>query len=237
MNAYKYILTEPFYDLRNLYRFLNKKRRLIKSSELLTTENFFIMLYELRRHNSFAYINNGTLTDEYFKVAKSSLEDEAIYIILSDTGSIPSQVISIFTEEKYNHVSISFDRDLHTLVSYNGGEQVNPPGLNCETLSFFAQKEDSSAIVYSLKVTSEQKLKMIEKIKEINDCGSAYNLIGLLIQKSFKPNIMYCSQFVYTMLECAGVNYFEKNNSSVKPTDLIELDCCNNLRFEYEIEL
>ena len=52
-----------------------------------------------------------------------------------------------------------------------------------------------------------------------------------------QPNIMFCSQFVYTMLELAGLNYFEKNAAHVTPTDFIELDYYRKLDFVCRIDL
>jgi hypothetical protein len=66
--------------------------------------------------------------------------------------------------------------------------------------------------------------------------GSAYNMIGLLVKRSYKPNIMFCSQFVYKMLKLARVQYFNKKDGEVRPTDFIELDYYKKLHFEYEIK-
>ncbi|MCK9170679.1 MAG: hypothetical protein M0P01_09715 [Treponema sp.] len=126
---------------------------------------------------------------------------------------------------------------METIVSYNGGEKVNPPGLNYEMLKYFNKKPDSSVIVYKLQASVEQKQKMIDKIREINKEGSAYNLIGLVFKYSWKPNIMFCSQFVYAMLQYEGLAYFTKQAAYVKPTDLIELDYYRKLEFAYEIKL
>ena len=46
---------------------------------------------------------------------------------------------------------------------------------------------------------------------------------------------MFCSQFTYTMLELAGLNYFEKAATHVQPTDFIELDYYRNLEYVTEI--
>lgn len=46
---------------------------------------------------------------------------------------------------------------------------------------------------------------------------------------------MFCSQFVYTMLELSGLNYFEKDAAHVTPTDFIELDYYRKLEFVMEI--
>ena len=69
---------------------------------------------------------------------------------------------------------------------------------------------------------------MIQKVEKINDEGSAYNLLGLIFKRSRKPNIMFCSQFVYTML---------KQAAQVTPSDFIELDYGRKLEFVRRIAL
>lgn len=90
-------------------------------------------------------------------------------------------------------------------------------------------------MVYSLEATAEQKNKMVEKILEINRDGSAYNLLGLVFKFSVRPNIMFCSQFVYQMLYYVGLSYFDKKAADVRPCDLIELDYYCKLDFVREI--
>ncbi len=226
----------PFGSFSDFKRMLSERREFLgKTVSVLTRENVEHMIGELLRNNSFSYTNNGTLTEHYFSELDASMSDAAVYIVLSDTGSVPSQVIGIMTDKSFNHVSISFDRDLKTLISYNGGERVNPPGLNSELIGFLAKKPDAAIYVYKLNVTLEQKRMMADKIREINQNGSAYNMLGLFLKRSYKPNIMYCSQFVYTLLKHADATYFSKNPNDIRPTDLVELDYRRVLEFEYEI--
>lgn len=208
-----------------------------KAGQAFSVENLLEIKDDLYRHNSFQYINKGVLTQEYFEEAKSWLEDGNIYIILSNTGSPASEIISTITQKQYNHASLSFDPELKTIISYNGGERVYPPGLNYEMLDFFNKKEDASILVYKLACTKEQKTKIFDKVTEINQDGSAYNLLGLVLKYSYKPNIMFCSQFVHKMLTYAGISYFEKRDGEVKPTDLIEMDYYRKLQFMYEMKL
>jgi hypothetical protein len=203
----------------------------------LSPENLREVLSYIPRHSAFNYINNGTLEDEYFTQAEKTLDDLNLYIIISHTGSAASDVISVFTNKNYNHTSLSFDRDLNTIVSYNGGNNVYPPGMNPEMLADFAKKDNSSILVYSLPCTKEQKSQILERIREINESGSAFNALGLFTKRSYRPNIMFCSQFVYRMLEFAELSYFSKPDGYVQPTDFIELDYKRKLKYEYEVEL
>jgi hypothetical protein len=202
----------------------------------LSKENLDELMKDLPRHHVFRYINKGSLTDEYFDLAYKTLDDSNIYIIISNTGSPASEIISMFTGKQYNHASLSFDRELRTIISYNGGEKVYPPGLNMEMIDYFNKKQDSSIIVYSLPVLAEKKKSIIEKIKEINKEGNAYNLFGLVFKFSLKPNIMFCSQFVYKMLKYVDLHYFEKEDGRIRPTDLVELDYDRKLHYEYKIK-
>jgi hypothetical protein len=214
----------------------NIKDMVEKGKTSLSMENIGGLLQDIPRHNSFRYINRGSLTEDYFEAAYQTLNDLNIYIVISNTGSPASEIISMFTKKQYNHASLSFDRELKTIVSYNGGEKMYPPGLNMEMVAYFNKKQDSSIIVYSIPIPAEKKRMIIDQIGNINKQGNAYNLFGIVFKFSFKPNILFCSQFVYKMLKNAGINYFEGEEGKIKPTDLIELDYYRKLKYEYEIK-
>lgn len=216
---------------------LYRMDRLTAAGRNLTRENIQEIIHDLPRHSSFSYINNGSLTDSYFERAAEALHDGYIYLVITKSKSASSEVIGLFTNRQYNHVSLSFDRELLTIISYNGGERVAPPGLNPEVVDQLTQRAGASIILYRLLATYEQKQLMLDKIREINNTGSAYNLLGLLFKVTPRPNIMFCSQFVYTMLELAGLNYFEKDPAHVSPADFIELDYDRRLDFVCRLEL
>lgn len=210
-------------------------QKIADKKQSLNMNNINEIINDLPRHSSLRYVNDGSLTDEYFKTAFGSLKEPYIYIVLTNSKSAANGLIGAFTNKEYNHVSLAFDKELNTIVSYNGGGHITPPGLNYEFLSMLCSRPQASVLVYSLPAASEQKQIIIDKIKKINNDGSAYNLLGLMFRFSFKPNIMFCSQFVYTMLELAGISYFKKNPASVKPTDFVELDYHRRLNYICEI--
>jgi hypothetical protein len=185
----------------------------------LSPGDVYALLRDLPRHNSFAYITKETLPAGYFEAARLSLEDPYIYIVLSDTGSPAGKLIGLFTGAAYNHVSLSFDPALATLVSYNGGGGVSGPGLNRETPEDLNRKPGASLAVFRLWTGPEKKRALIGRVAAINREGSSYNLLGLLTKRSWLPNIMFCSQFVYTLLDEAGAAYFSKNRGDVRPMD------------------
>lgn len=216
---------------------LYKIDKLIGAGHKLSKEDLQEMIHDLPRHSSFSYINNGSLTNSYFERAEKTLHDGYVYLVITRSKSASSEMIGLFTNKQYNHVSLSFDEELNTIISYNGGEKIAPPGLNSEVVAQLTKREGASIILYRLPATYEQKKTMLDKICEINNEGSAYNLLGLLLKVTPQPNIMFCSQFVYTMLELVGLNYFEKDAAHVTPTDFIELDYYRRLDFVCKIDL
>jgi len=217
---------------------ITKRIAKIKETGKVISKGYVLeIIMDLPRHSSFSYVNGGTLSDEFFDKAENALSDGYIYIILTCSRSPSGEVIGLFTSKSYNHVSVSFDRDLYTIVSYNGGEKLFPPGLNPELIKSLIRREGSSVLVYRLPASYEQKKKMLNKVRQINSEGSAYNMMGLLLKYSYRPNIMFCSQFVYALLNLAGLSYFDKAPSDVEPTDFIELDYYRKLEFVEEISL
>lgn len=195
------------------------------------------LVADLPRHDALNYINKGSLNEEYFKAAERTLDNGYLYIVLSSTGSAAGELIRKVTKKEYSHASLSFDEDLETIISYNGGENIFAPGLNQEMIEFFNKKEDANIIIYKIKATKAQKTKALEEVRKIDSLGSSYNLLGLFVPYSHRENIMFCSQFVYTILKIAGINYFEKKAEEVKPTDFVELDYKRNLEYHEQIFL
>lgn len=216
---------------------LYRMDKLITAGHKLSKENLQELIHDLPRHSSFSYINNGSLTENYFERAERTLNNGYVYLIITKSKSASGEVIGLFTNKQYNHISLSFDEELNTIISYNGGEKIAPPGLNPEVITQLTKREGASIILYRLPATYEQKKAILDKIRTINNEGSSYNILGLLLKVTPQPNIMFCSQFVYTMLELAGLNYFEKDTAHVTPTDFIELDYYRRLDFVCKIDL
>lgn len=189
---------------------------------------------DLTRHKCFRYCNRGSLSPAYFTQAGAALSDGYIYLALTHSNSPAGEVIGLFTGRDYNHVSLAFDRELKTLVSYNGGDGEEAPGLNPETLRGLAERKGASVRVYRLAATRHQKQIMLKRLGKINQEGSAYNLLGLVVPFSYRPNIMFCSQFVYAVLHLAGLHYFERSPLQVRPTDFVELDTRGRLELMAE---
>lgn len=208
-----------------------------ESRTKLNRRNIHSIIKDIPRHGYINYTNRYSLSKEYFKLSKESIQKEKyLYLILSETGSPASEILSLFTHKNYNHISLSFDRSLYTMVSYNGGNGHQNPGLNHELLTNLNQKENSQVLVYRLKMDKEDRFKILNKIKRINREGSAYNVVGLITSVNIRRNMMYCSEFVYRMLEEIDLELFEVKEDKIKPTDFIDYNINEALVFDYEID-
>lgn len=181
------------------------------------------VVWDTRRHNPFVYCNQNSISADYFAKAEQSLDDGFIYLVFADTGSSACELIRLFTQTTHAHVSISFDPHLDTIVSYNGGFKTKRPGMHTEQIEYYYQKQDASIVVYKLPASYQQKRKLLREIKRINREGSSYNLVGWQAEGN-RENIMFCSQFVYTVFKKAGLSYFTKDPARVRPIDFVELD-------------
>ncbi len=227
-----------FEDLLNYRQKLNQKAHYLKQVGVaLNPGAVKEMLLDLPRHRVTRYANKDALSQEYLQHLEDSLADPYVYLVFSDTGSVVSTALSVFHRKLYNHISLAFDPGLATLISYNGGEKVSPPGLNPEIIQWFYKKEDASIRIYRLAVTREQKSAMASRVRQIDREGSAYNVLGFTKRRAFAPNIMFCSQFVYCLLQEVGAHYFDMLPEETKPSDLIELDYTRKLEYVETIRL
>ena len=212
-----------------------KKRFIIAIVLIVILIISYSIFRELSRHDSLEYQTWNSIPESWFTAAHGSLVDPSVYLVLSDTKSTASTVIGVYTSDKYNHISIAFDRNLETLVGYNGGHEGSTPGINTESIDELLELPGSSLLVYRLNVEESQKEQMIKDIERINAEGSSYNLTGLVTKSSARPNIMFCSQFVYSMLCDTGIRLFEKESAKVEPMDLVKLDAGAFLIEDYEM--
>ena len=140
------------------------------------------------------------------------MSEQEIYLLLTDTGSILTRTIKLFTRKKYNHISLAFDAVLEDTFSF-GRKKANNPfigGFIHEdvTSDFYSR---AKCAVYALKVSEEQAKVMrayvssFEKDKE----KYRYNLLGLvpaLFNKEWeRKNYYFCSHFVSSVLVKGGV--------------------------------
>ncbi|RKQ34654.1 hypothetical protein [Oceanobacillus halophilus] len=169
------------------------------------------------------------------------MADLKVYILLTDTGSIFTKLIKLYTKKPYNHASIAFDSELSEVYSFGRKKAWNPfnGGFVKEDVKQGLFKHADCAI-YSLTVTEPQMEKMQLYIQEMERQKESYSynflgLFGFILNKPIiREKALFCSQFVASVLKhCNKVN-FDKHLSLIAPYDLQEL---TELKLVYEGEL
>ena len=169
------------------------------------------------------------------------MTEKKIYILLTDTGTLFTKFIKLYTKKPYNHASLSFDSELSEVYSFGRKTARNPfiGGFVKEDVNEGLFKQANCAI-YSLTVNDVQIQKMNHYIKEIETQKEEYryNLLGLfgfIFNKPIKrKKAFFCSQFVATVLKECNIIDFGKSPSLVAPNDLQKV---LKFKFVYEGEL
>ncbi len=159
---------------------------------------------------------------------------KSIYIILMNTGTIPSKFISLFTRYKYSHVAISFSRSCNTAYSF-GRRKVNSflDGGFVTTHKkgeFFKKFNKTDCIIYEMKIDKKKylKLKKIIQNKKNHCLEYKYDFLGIVLRYFYIPvtfkNRYVCSYFVADLLEQCDIYTFKKRPCFVKPKDFNKIN-------------
>lgn len=163
------------------------------------------------------------------------------YILLTDTGTLFTKMIKIYTKKPYNHASITFNSKLSEVYSFGRKNVRNPfiGGFVKEDIHSSLFKQANCAI-YSFEVTGDGYERMKQFIKDIEtkEREYRYNTLGLLGFMMNRPikrkNAFFCSQFVACVLKEGTYLNFKKPLSLIAPHDLQEIF---NLQLVYEGKL
>ncbi|MFD1850787.1 hypothetical protein [Oceanobacillus bengalensis] len=166
------------------------------------------------------------------------MAEKKVYILLTDTGSLLTKLIKLYTKKAYNHASISFDSELSEVYSF-GRKKINNPfngGFVKEDVTNGLFKQADCAI-YSFTVTAEEMGRMRRYVMgmEENKESYRYNFLGLfgfLLNKPIKrKNAFFCSEFVASVLKESNRIHFEKSTALIAPNDFEDI---TNFQFVYE---
>lgn len=156
-----------------------------------------------------------------------------IYVVLSQSGSIPSRFLKFFTHDQYNHVSISLTPTLETMYSFARLKPNNPfiGGFVEEGKDFGTFKKFSKTVVnvMEFEVTDDKynAIKYFIEYFKRNKEQFKYNYFGVFlaaIKLNYRPKYkFYCSQFVKTVLACFNIENSSELPRVVKPIHFLRL--------------
>ena len=155
-----------------------------------------------------------------------------IYIVVSQTGTILSRILKIITGDRYNHVSLSLDKDLDTMYSFGRRQPYNPfwGGMVRESTRYgtFRRFRKTQAVVLEVPVDGELYCEMKEYLEQmyLERKKYHYNYLGLFlasIRISYHPtDCYYCSSFVKEILLYFNLIKPNEMRRIVNPIDFLE---------------
>lgn len=162
------------------------------------------------------------------------MNSKDIYIVLSRTGTTFSNIIALFTQKEYSHVSLSLDGSFTKMFSFGRKipTRVLPAGLVEENLydGVFSLFPKSRCLVYKVSVTNEQYTHIQRELDMFltNKDKYKYSILGTftayLNKVHEREDYYFCSQFVSELLINSGVYKTDKHPTIIKPMDLLEIE-------------
>lgn len=158
------------------------------------------------------------------------MDTKLVYILFSDTGTLFSRTIRLYTRMPLNHTSIAFDSDLQQLYSFGRKHPNNPfvGGFVKESVhgSIIRNGQRTMCALYSCEVSLAVYERIRTRIQQMEqNCEQyRYNLLGLfgvLLNVSIEPKKAYfCSQFVASLFQNNGLPLLNKPLGLTKPMDI-----------------
>ena len=159
---------------------------------------------------------------------------KTLYIFLTRSGTLLSNLVYHITGAKYTHVSLAFDEDLNTLYSSTrkNGYTMFPAGPSREYLNrgIFLQRENIPCALYALEVSDEAYARARRRAEHMMNHGHLYqfNTLGLLLCwlriRWQRRRHYFCSQFVSEVLEKSGAMELPKHSTLMHPNDYTRLE-------------
>lgn len=166
---------------------------------------------------------------------------KTLYIFLTRSGTLLSNLVYSLTGAQYTHISLAFDEDLSTLYSSTrkNGYTMFPAGPSREYLNrgVFLMRESIPCALYALEVTDEAYTRAKRRTQHMMHHGELYrfNSLGLLLCwmhiRWQRRRHYFCSQFVSEVLEKSGSMQLPKHSTLMHPNDYTRLE---QLRCVYE---
>lgn len=157
---------------------------------------------------------------------------QKVYIVLTHTGTLLSNLIKLYTKNDYSHVSLAFDQELNEMYSFGRLYTYNAfiGGFVREYLNkgTFKRFKKTITSVYELEITDEQYYSMKRFVLAMYKRRKEYkfNFIGVfcvMFNKQIKrKKALYCAEFVKYALNSGklNVNYLPE---IIKPEDFKKL--------------
>lgn len=156
-----------------------------------------------------------------------------IYIVLSQTGTVLSRILKLFTGAEYNHASVSLSLDLQQMYSFGRRYPYNPfcGGFIKESPDggVFKRFDKTRAVVIAVDIDEQKYVELCEFIRQMYLTRKKYhyNYLGVCLAAFHitykKQNRYYCSEFVRDILLKGGIEGAENLQPIVHPIHFFTL--------------
>jgi len=151
-----------------------------------------------------------------------------IYLVFTDTGSTVATIIKRFTNSPYNHVAISFEDDMKSdnFIMYSYNFSLKTDGFVRDRITDYPGVTTYS--MYSILVEPDvyRKIKLHVQYMDTHISDYRYSILGLFALVFSIPyekkGSYFCSQFVITLFNKAGMPLFGKPASLISPYDIMK---------------
>lgn len=162
------------------------------------------------------------------------MEKRHLYIVLTRTNTVMSNLIQILKNDEYTHAAISLDKELNHMYSFGRRNTYNP------FVGRFKREDINEGIykicntlpgaIIEVEVSEEQyeKAKVLLEHFISNSHLYKYNYRGLvhsLINKPIYSDYRFlCSEFVYCILNEIGIADLKLSRNLVRPQSLLNIE-------------
>ncbi len=156
-----------------------------------------------------------------------------VYVVLSRSRTVLSRTIALATRDEFTHASLALDPGLELMFSF-GRRRAGNPFVGCFRRERFDDglyrgMDTVPGVVVELPVTPAQHKAVCTRISEflLDSHAYSYNasgLVNVLIGRGSPDDTrFFCSEFVYHVLQGAGVCDLGVERWQVRPQMLAEL--------------
>ena len=157
----------------------------------------------------------------------------SLYILLTRSGTLLSQLIALTTGAAHTHVSISLEPDIADFYSFARrlSHLPLPAGLVRERLTegYWGRHPGIPCTLLSLPVEDAVYHRIKRRLVCMNENADDYHysLLGVLLCAADivhrRPDHYFCSQFVGELLSAAGAVTLPRDTSLLHPDDFLAL--------------
>lgn len=153
---------------------------------------------------------------------------------MTQTGTLFSRTIKLFTKSPYNHISIGFDDHLQEIYSFGRKKPRNPllggfvnEGINKGVYEVY---KNTKCRIYKIEINEEEYIRLEKKIELFKRRRNRYkyNLMGVIavmfgipVKRKYH---YFCTQFVARLLHSSKIFIFNKDISLVMPEDFYYIE-------------